>query len=265
MSHVGFAGDYIERGTNAAGVARLLDDPEVRRRAAADLCPLPPPNQRIHYYGEDHLGYWLSGLADVRALRRLAGDRLTGPILDFGSSSGRVARHWAMEPEGFEVHACELTGRMVDWMSEHLQGRVRGHKTNPLPPLPFDAGSFGFIYAFSVFSHISEAEEAWLEELRRVAKPDATLALTVHNDRTWRRLPDLKFRIKGELEQIDEYRRLREESDRIPDKVAFERNGVHYAFYSNDHIRHVWGRLFDVVSIVDEAHNYQAMVILRPR
>ncbi|WP_370372809.1 class I SAM-dependent methyltransferase [Henriciella pelagia] len=268
LSTVGLARDHLAAGTKAALLMKLADDPEVLARAARDDCPIPTPHQRIGYYGQDHFGYWLSGLSDLRTMREHFSrhfDQIRGPILDFGASTGRAARHWPMEPEGFEVHACELTGRMVDWMEHHLAGRVVPHQTAVMPPLPFADDTFGVIHAFSVFSHIFDAEEAWLEELRRVARPGAAVALTIHNETTWALLPSLKFRIRDELEQNAEYRRIRAESDIMPDRLHLEQSGVSYAFYSNAHVNTVWSKYFKVLAIEDRAHTYQSMVILTPR
>jgi SAM-dependent methyltransferase len=263
--HIGIASDYLEGGTSAATVKAMLNDSANLSRIMADRRPLPPRNQRIHYYGDDHLGYWLSGLKDVQTLRNLAGTAIEGPILDFGSSSGRVARHWAMEPEGYEVHACDVTGRMIEWLNAHLAPQVIGHATNINPPLPFEDRYFGFAYAFSVFSHIYEGEESWLEELHRVARPGATVILTIHNDHTWDVLPTTTFRIGLMMQQIKQYRDLRDAGSAMPDRLGLEHGGVSYAFYSNDHIRRVWARWFDVIDIVGAAHNYQAAVVLRRR
>lgn len=263
--HVGLPAEHLAAGTRAYELRAMLDDPSVVARILEDPVPIPTPRQRIHYYGDDHLGYWLSGLADLRRLRQLIDSDLHGPVLDFGSSTGRVARHWSHEPEGFEVAACELTGRMVAWMQRYLDGAVRAHQTGPLPPLPFPDASFGLIYAYSVFTHIDAAEEAWLDELARLVAPDGRLALTVHNDATWAALPTLNWRIREELSQIPEFVALRTENTTVPGRVCFERGGVRYVFHSDAHLQSVWGARFEILAVLPGFHNYQTMVLLAPR
>jgi SAM-dependent methyltransferase len=263
--NVGLPALHLDRGTRAANLRPLLEQPAVVARIRADRVPIPTPRQRIRYYGDDHLGYWLSGLADLRRLRGLIGPDLRGPVLDFGAATGRVARHWSREPEGFEVVACELTGRMVAWMQRHLEGAVTAHQTGPLPPLPFPDARFGLIYAYSVFTHIDAAEEAWLDELARLAAPGGRVALTVHNDDTWAALPTLDWRIRDELAQIPEFVTMRAADPRPPGRVCFERGGVRYVFHSDAHIRAVWGARFEILAILPGFHNYQTMVLMAPR
>ena len=51
---------------------------------------------------------------------------------------------------------------------------------DPMPPLSFEAEKFDFIYAISVFSHLDDNHTAlWLQELQRIAAPDAILAISV--------------------------------------------------------------------------------------
>ena len=48
-----------------------------------------------------------------------------------------------------------------------------------LPPTEFEAGSFDLIYAYSVFSHLSqEAHLRWLEEFKRILRAGGMLLLT---------------------------------------------------------------------------------------
>jgi len=52
------------------------------------------------------------------------------------------------------------------------------------PPLVYGEGSFGLIYTFSVFTHLSEAlQVSWLAELSRVLKPGGYLLLTTTRPR----------------------------------------------------------------------------------
>jgi SAM-dependent methyltransferase len=47
------------------------------------------------------------------------------------------------------------------------------------PPLPYEDGSFGLIYAFSVFTHLTEAlQHAWMRECARVLRPGGLLLIS---------------------------------------------------------------------------------------
>jgi SAM-dependent methyltransferase len=68
-------------------------------------------------------------------------------------------------------------------VQQHLRHVTAG--TNRLaPPLPYADGQFDFVYALSVFTHLTlELEAAWLVELERVVKPGGVLLVTLQGDR----------------------------------------------------------------------------------
>jgi ubiquinone/menaquinone biosynthesis C-methylase UbiE len=49
------------------------------------------------------------------------------------------------------------------------------------PHLPFEDGYFNLICCGSVFTHIVDLADAWLLELKRIARPGAKLYVTVHD------------------------------------------------------------------------------------
>jgi SAM-dependent methyltransferase len=92
-------------------------------------------------------------------------------VLDFGCGWGRVMRYfirdvepgnlWGVDVSGTAIEACRETNR---W------GRFE--QIAPLPPCRFGDGTFDLVYAYSVFSHLSEESHlAWLEEFERLLKP----------------------------------------------------------------------------------------------
>jgi SAM-dependent methyltransferase len=99
-------------------------------------------------------------------------------VLDFGCGWGRVICFFLKDvaPENLigidvdkrAVNACRGTNHWCwfeacDWF----------------PPSGWMEGSFDLIYAFSVFSHLSEeAHQRWLEEFERLLKPSGVLIVT---------------------------------------------------------------------------------------
>ncbi|MFY9578372.1 MAG: methyltransferase domain-containing protein [Gaiellaceae bacterium] len=95
-------------------------------------------------------------------------------ILDWGCGCGRILRHWSRLPRA-RVFACDIDSRMVDWCRKNLT--FADVTVNDIsPPLPYEAGTFDLVYAFSVFTHLPEdLQHAWMHECFRVLKPGGHL------------------------------------------------------------------------------------------
>jgi len=51
------------------------------------------------------------------------------------------------------------------------------------PPTGYNANQFDMIYAISVFTHINvEQQEAWLQEMHRILKPQGVFLFTTHGN-----------------------------------------------------------------------------------
>jgi SAM-dependent methyltransferase len=70
--------------------------------------------------------------------------------------------------------------RLVDWCRANLPF-AEFAVNKPASPLNFAEGTFDFIYAISVFTHLTEEKQSyWMGELTRVLKPGGHLLITVH-------------------------------------------------------------------------------------
>jgi SAM-dependent methyltransferase len=127
-----------------------------------------------------------SGKAQADYLRRLLSEAsrpLEGmdAILDFGCGSGRIAR-WFADLPGPRFNGCDYNSELVDWCNANL-GFMHARKTDLQPPLPYADDSFDFLYAFSVFTHLSvQLAERWMGELARVVKPGGLVWFTIHGE-----------------------------------------------------------------------------------
>lgn len=260
----GLPRDLLDEYGPTSHLPQFLRSPEVIERLNNDTVPVPTPNYRIHYYKDNHLDYWLSGVKDVDMLNKFLSGPPTGPILDFGGSTGRVIRHWRTETLA-PLYLCDINGRFINWAQRYLSPAVTAFKNDIAPRMPFPDNTFSLVYALSVFTHIDEFETGWLLELKRILKPGGRLLATIHNDHTWEMIPNLKFRLSTEvLPNSPGYVEYRKTTDDRPDRAVF----VHPAskltnlFFSNNYIREHWGSILTVDGIQDEAHNYQAMVAM---
>lgn len=154
------------------------------RGVPGDGLPVPPPRLLFLVTNEcDPAWYFASGAAASSSLLELLGrngvDLAAGaPILDFGCGCGRVIRRW--HDLGVELHGTDVNPRLVEWCRDSLPF-ARFAVNSIEPGLGYAAGSFGLVYAFSVFTHMpAELEAAWIAELRRVLRPGGHLVVSTH-------------------------------------------------------------------------------------
>lgn len=110
-------------------------------------------------------------------------------VLDFGCGCGRVLR-FLRGMEGVSLQGTDLNRKAIAWAAEHLGFAT--FVSNALePPLRYGDGSFGLVYAFSVFTHLPEALQfRWMRELHRVLGEDGYLIITVHGDHYLPHVPE---------------------------------------------------------------------------
>jgi SAM-dependent methyltransferase len=157
-------------------------------RGAPDGLPIPPMRMMWLVVGStDISAFFETGHVQFHQLilPLLERNRLSlqgsRSVLDFGCGCGRIMRYWRSFP-GLELWGVDPNSKMIDWCRRHLTF-ARFRPDGPWPPLGFASEKFDFIYARSVFTHLSEAaQSAWLPELRRVLKPGGILLFTVSGD-----------------------------------------------------------------------------------
>jgi SAM-dependent methyltransferase len=169
-------------------IARRVESEEAES-GPADGIPVPPPMLRVRVTGAHaDRALWLAeGRTDaglIRAMLKRNGSPLErmDAILDFGCGCGRVARHWA-GLSGPAIHGADVSRRAVRWCRRNLDF-METVRCGPEPPLEYGDGSFDFVYALSVITHLPEdSGRRWLRELVRVLRPGGLLLFTVHGER----------------------------------------------------------------------------------
>ena len=150
----------------------------------ADGLAVPPARLRVQIgplHADDRF-FLESGARNADLIRELlagAGTHVedADALLDWGCGCGRVLRHWS-DLTSTAVHGCDIDERMIDWCANNLPfASVR--VTELEPPLPYDAETFGLVYAFSVFTHLSEElQHAWIADCARILAPGGFLLLS---------------------------------------------------------------------------------------
>jgi SAM-dependent methyltransferase len=98
-------------------------------------------------------------------------------LLDFGCGCGRVLRRWS-GLTGTRVCGCDIDPTMIAWCRENLSF-AEVAVTSSSPPLPYECSTFDLVYAFSVFTHLTEDwQHAWIRESGRVLRPNGYLLIS---------------------------------------------------------------------------------------
>jgi SAM-dependent methyltransferase len=184
--------ETIRKGIARAGLTEPAFKARERLRAyragpggglGSDGLPLPSPLLMLRVVGHaDAAAFERHGRAGADTVRDFAADagvRLeeTRAILDFGCGCGRVLRHWHAVA-GPRVVGSDYNPELVRWCRENLPF-AEADTNGDRPPLRRVDAEFDLIYAFSVFTHLTEpAQHAWISELRRVLKPGGLLLFT---------------------------------------------------------------------------------------
>lgn len=166
--------------------AALLDR-EAGSRPDAGGLPVPAPVLRYLVAGTDDLDWFLEGgrrgAETVKTALARLGKSLPQcrSVLDLGAGCGRVIRHLE-GTTGPKLHGCDCNVTAVRWCQKHLpfaEFAVNGLE----PPLPYPAGHFDLVYAFSVFTHFDAGlQTRWMAELRRVTAPGGLALVSLHGE-----------------------------------------------------------------------------------
>ena len=205
--------------------------------------PLPPHEllQRVGRIDAPDVGgtYEAIGRQCRARLERLLPDDWSWEgkrVLDFGCGAGRTLRHFLDEATRAEFYGCDIDGASIAWLNEHLSPPLHVFHSGEHPSLPQPDAFFDLVYAFSVFTHLTDEWAGWVLELHRVLKPQGLLVATFLNEPHWK-----------------EFGQGAWDEDRVGMNVIKKWNtwdaGGPIVFHSEWWIREHWGRAFEILSI----------------
>jgi ubiquinone/menaquinone biosynthesis C-methylase UbiE len=237
---------------------------EMHDRIRKDTIPIPHDLNREGYAPGADLSYWLSGYRDYRKLQDLAAkyDIRGGRYFDFGGSTGRVFRQFAIQTDAWDVWSCDFKISSVEFNLKYFPSKVRVFLNTSFPSLPLPDQYFDLISAYSVFTHINETETGWLLELRRTLRVGGIACFSIHNNDTW------PTRNKTMRDTFEKFRPDIANEPTLPEGktvVTFREDDPYncHAFHSDTHIRQNWGRFFEICEIQPLFCGNQAMVVCR--
>ena len=223
--------------------------------------------------------FLLSGEIHVATMKRIlesSGFYIKGGnrILDFGCAAGRMIRWFDDVAEACEIWGVDVSASHIIWCQQHLSPPFNFSTVTTAPHLPFEDGYFDLIYAGSVFTHIADLADAWFLELKRIARPGGRLYITVKDNHTidliinhpekiydgyWtvdgsHRDLLLSYYKKENISQLD-FDMFTINRGRLPSYDFAE------VFHDINYLRRHWGRFMKILSVTQEARNYQTAIV----
>ena len=181
-------GCFLSRGAHRCRLCGLCTEEEMAKPLAERL----PPTSLRHYYGfkdgkyHDDL-YLKTGLNDTTSLRKILtedGFEFSNTVaMEFGCSGGRLIRHFEEEAHHGEFWGVDLHSAAIHWAQAHEPAFPFLHHLNRATS-PIRSNYFDLIFAGSVWTHISELDDAWLLEMHRILKPGGRLYVTISDENT---------------------------------------------------------------------------------
>ena len=154
---------------------------------------LPPSYLAFDAYSSSHWEFYkVSGEQTVPFLKKItdkyfSGDHKLSSIFEWCCGPARITRQMPLVFKDADIHASDYNVRTIEWCQRHIPG-VEFIKNELGPPLPFPDEKFDFIYAISVFTHLSESNcLAWACELHRLIKPVGILLITTDSDSVYQK------------------------------------------------------------------------------
>lgn len=165
-------------------VKRSLVD---RQQEGVTLPGFPPAEVQERFVGASYERALDEAFNFYSAIKQAAAEHGTplgagSRVLDFGVGWGRILRYFLKDVPETGLYGLDAMPLAIDLCKEiGCPGSlVHGGQ---LPPSVFAADSFDVIYAYSVFSHLSErAQLAWVDELAQLLRPGGVLVVTSRSD-----------------------------------------------------------------------------------
>lgn len=106
-------------------------------------------------------------------------------VLDFGCGSGKVMRQFADVAHEAEIWGCDIDAPSIEWVQGNLCPPFHAFACDEEPGLaPIESGYFDLIFAFSVYTHITDHSAGWLLEHHRALRDGGYLLATFLGEAT---------------------------------------------------------------------------------
>ena len=151
-------------------------------------------------------------------------------ILDYGCGDGRLIKYMSKVAPQAETFGCDPSGDAIE-ACKRKWGDKNFIQINSSPPSSFTDNQFDLIYAYSVFTIVSEEEHIeWLKELTRILKPGGIAIHAIKGHEFLRRAEIFSPEI------VTDYFKIKE-----PINEFIENNKGKYYYDTRKPARRTWG------------------------
>lgn len=233
------------------------------------IIPLSPPDEiQKNFTGRSGIDTFRQAFEFYQMVTRSVGVYYSGgieeaKILDFGCGWGRIIRFFLRDMDPSNIYGCDCVDDMIEICKKTNQW-CNFFKSNTYPPLNIEPGYFDIIYAYSVFSHVSEdAQKKWLSEFHRILKPGGILILTTR-----------RFDFIDQIEAIypeSQFDANTAKQDYLEGKYVHFSYGGGYSLEESywgetaiprEYIENVWTNLFSIVDFIETGKEVDQNVIV---
>lgn len=150
-------------------------------RLRSILPSAPPEEVQYRFAGAAGDDTMKDAFSIYKLFKSLQNQHLRGPldsVLEFGCGWGRILRLFTRDIEPRRLWGIDCLAGAID-ICKQTNPYAQFELVDPFPPTKLSSDAFSMIYAYSVFSHLSEAAHlAWLGEFKRILRPGGLLVAT---------------------------------------------------------------------------------------
>ena len=238
---------------------------------------VPDEKTQLRYVGaigDDALRRGLNGSRVFKELYEdMAGDfSACRNVLDFGCGWGRVIRFFLKDIDHSKLWGIDVSEKAVKFCQQSFKW-CNFSLVDPFRPTEFSDGQFDFIYAFSVFSHLSEdMQRRWLEELERILAPGGVIVATtwgrefITRCREMRKAKDLNAVTKHlptMFRDTEHWLSLYDQGsfcfDSSPESYGAVSEWLGEACISRRYVENHWARRFSAIQYIDQGPHRQVI------
>jgi len=169
-------------------LARELIDKRHEKTIYETFGRLPAESVQLQFTGLSLRQTFIQGLTYLKLCKKIAERQSNsfensnvGIVMDFGSGWGRITQLLSLYFDPDRILGCDVMDSAID---EAKRNGVQAQfiKTEAWPPTGLQNETADYIFSYSVFSHLSEANAgAWIQEFHRILRPGGLAFLTTRH------------------------------------------------------------------------------------